>query len=111
MHYGATNFGGHSFTIVPKDLDYLAVIGRNRNDAAADLTYTDVTIVNKMYRCNINAAPTSCPKIPCTSKYSSSTCDYLRKISSKGYTFPPLSLPPLSLSIFLSFFNLINNIY
>merc|ERR1712189_9645 len=24
MHYGATAFGGRSFTIVPKDLDYLA---------------------------------------------------------------------------------------
>jgi len=77
MHYGATAFGGHSFTIVPKDLDYLAVIGRSHN-RAADLTYTDVTIVNKMYGCNINAAPTSCPKIPCTSRYSASTCNSLR---------------------------------
>merc|ERR1712131_159392 len=77
MHYGATAFGGRSFTIVPKDLDYLAVIGRSHN-RAADLTYTDVTIVNKMYGCNINATPTSCPKIPCTSRYSASTCNSLR---------------------------------
>ena len=54
MHYGATAFGGRHFTIVPKDLDYLAVIGRSHN-RAADLTYTDVTIVNKMYGVSIGA--------------------------------------------------------
>jgi len=77
MHYGATAFGGRHFTIVPKDLDYLAVIGRSHN-RAADLTYTDVTIVNKMYGCNIQAQQTPCPKIPCTSRYSAATCNSLR---------------------------------
>jgi len=76
MHYGATAFGGRRFTIVPNDLDYLAVIGRSHT--SSDLTYTDVTIVNKMYGCNISASPTSCPKIPCTSRYSASTCNSLR---------------------------------
>merc|ERR1712168_1110125 len=77
MHYGATAFGGRSFTIVPKDLDYLAVIGRS-HVRGADLTYTDSTIVNKMYGCNIQSAPTACNKIPCTSRWSSSTCNSLR---------------------------------
>merc|ERR1719474_2345357 len=66
MHYGATAFGGRRFTIVPKDLDYLAVIGRS-HARGADLTYTDATIVNKMYGCSNSVAQTSCPKIPCTS--------------------------------------------
>merc|ERR1712198_424364 len=57
MHYGATAFGGRKFTIVPRDLDYLAVIGRSHTNA--DLTYADATIVNKMYSCGINAAQTS----------------------------------------------------
>merc|ERR1712142_147849 len=77
MHYGATAFGGRSFTIVPKDLDYLAVIGRS-HVRGAGLTYTDATIVNKMYGCSNSVAQTSCPKIPCTSKWSSSTCNSLR---------------------------------
>merc|ERR1712226_230304 len=77
MHYGATAFGGRKFTIVPKDLDYLAVIGRSRVNGA-DLTYTDATIVNKMYGCSNSVAQTSCPKIPCTSRWSSSTCNSLR---------------------------------
>merc|ERR1711931_275980 len=77
MHYGATAFGGRSFTIVPNDLDYLAVIGRS-HVRGADLTYTDSTIVNKMYGCNIQSAPTACNKIPCTSRWSSSTCNSLR---------------------------------
>jgi len=77
MHYGATAFGGRRFTIVPKDLDYLAVIGRS-HARGADLTYTDATIVNKMYGCSNSVAQTSCPKIPCTSKWSASTCNSLR---------------------------------
>merc|ERR1711915_267095 len=77
MHYGATAFGGRKFTIVPKDLDYLAVIGRSHVNGA-DLTYTDATIVNKMYGCSNSVAQTSCPKIPCTSRWSSSTCNSLR---------------------------------
>jgi len=77
MHYGATAFGGRKFTIVPKDLDYLAVIGRS-HVRGADLTYTDATIVNKMYGCSNSVAQTSCPKIPCTSRWSSSTCNSLR---------------------------------
>jgi len=77
MHYGATAFGGRKFTIVPKDLDYLAVIGRSHS-RSADLTYTDATIVNKMYGCNIQAAPTPCAKVSCTSRWSASTCNRLR---------------------------------
>lgn len=73
MHYGATAFGGRSFTMIPKDLDYLAVIGKS-HQRGAPLTYTDATIVNKMYGCGITAAQTPCNKIPCTSRYSSSTC-------------------------------------
>jgi len=76
MHYGATAFGGRKFTIVPYDVDYLAVIGKSHT--SADLTYTDVTIVNQMYGCGISAQRTSCPKISCTSRWSSSTCNSLR---------------------------------
>merc|ERR1712212_1419440 len=64
MHYGATAFGGRKFTIIPKDLDYLAVIGKSHT--SADLTYTDAAIVNKMYNCNRSTAQTSCPKVSCT---------------------------------------------
>jgi len=76
MHYGATAFGARgAFTIVPKDLNYLNVIGRSHTNA--DLTYSDVTIVNKMYGCGITAAQTPCPGVPCTSRYSASTCNSL----------------------------------
>merc|ERR1719187_2573890 len=34
--------------------------------------------VNKMYGCSNSVAQTSCPKIPCTSRWSSSTCNSLR---------------------------------
>jgi len=79
MHYGATAFGHDGlFTIVTKDLDYLGTIGR-AHVKDAGLTYTDATIVNKMYGCsNVIVRQTSCPKVPCTSKWSSSICDSLR---------------------------------
>merc|ERR1712055_604190 len=63
MHYGATAFGGGRFTMVTKDLDYLGTIGRS-HVSGADLSYTD--------------AQTPCPKVPCTSKWSSRTCASLR---------------------------------
>merc|ERR1711942_562641 len=77
MHYGAKAFGGNHYTIIPKDIDYLDVIGRS-HVSGADLTYTDATIVNKMYGCSNVVAQTSCPKVPCTSKWSSRTCNSLR---------------------------------
>jgi len=77
MHYGATAFGGGRFTMVTKDLDYLGTIGRS-HVRGADLSYTDAMIVNKMYGCSNSVAQTSCPQIPCTSKWSASTCNSLR---------------------------------
>merc|ERR1712198_478021 len=77
MHYGATAFGGGRFTMVTKDLDYLGTIGRS-HVSGAGLTYTDATIVNKMYGCSNVVGQTSCPKVPCTSKWSSRICNSLR---------------------------------
>jgi len=77
MHYGATAFGGGRFTMVTKDLDYLGTIGRS-HVSGAGLTYTDATIVNKMYGCSNVVGQTSCPKVPCTAKWSSRTCSSLR---------------------------------
>merc|ERR1711931_405343 len=51
MHYGSTAFGNGHFTIVPKDID------------------------NKMYGCSNSVSQTACPKIPCTSRHSASTCN------------------------------------
>jgi len=79
MHYGRTAFGGGKFTMIPHDLDYLGTIGRS-HDRNAPLTQTDANIVNKMYKCGINAAPTSCPKIGCSRLYSSSTCSSLSRM-------------------------------
>merc|ERR1711990_195296 len=78
MHYGATAFGGRKFTIIPKDFDYLAVIGKSHT--SADLTYTDAAIVNTMYNCNRSTAQTSCPKVSCTSRWSASTCRGLQSM-------------------------------
>ena len=59
MHYGATAFGARgAFTLVTKDLDYLAVIGRS-HARGADLTYTDAMIVNKMYGVSFDKKLTS----------------------------------------------------
>merc|ERR1711970_1370959 len=77
MHYGATAFGGGRFTMVTKDLNYLGTIGRS-HVRGADLSYTDAMIVNKMYGCSNSVAQTSCPQIPCTSKWPASTCNSLR---------------------------------
>merc|ERR1712042_356974 len=63
MHYGATAFGGGRCTMVTKDLDYLGTIGRS-HVSGAGLTYTDATIVNKMYGCSNVVGQTSCPKVP-----------------------------------------------
>lgn len=80
MHYGATAFGkSRAFTIVPKDVDYLAVIGR-ANVAGTELSATDANIVNIMYGCGMTAAPTHCPKIPCTSRFDASICEKLSNL-------------------------------
>merc|ERR1711872_859667 len=52
-------------------------IGRS-HVSGAGLTYTDATIVNKMYGCSNVVGQTSCPKVPCTSKWSSRICNSLR---------------------------------
>jgi len=78
MGYGPTDFSygttGKELTIIPKDLGYISVIGRDR-----DLTYTDATIVNKMYGCGITAPQTSCPARPCTDSpdISAAACEEL----------------------------------
>merc|ERR1719193_1693255 len=65
--------------MIPKDLGYISVIGTHQ----PDLTYSDATIVNKMYGCGITASKTPCYKRPCTDLFSASTCKKL------GYTQSP----------------------
>jgi len=72
MHYGAHAFGGGYFTIVPKDLGYISVIGQ-----VEDISYSDATIVNKMYKCENTVAKTPCPMIPCTDLYFEDVCNAL----------------------------------
>jgi len=71
MHYGPTLFSrGKFFTMIPKDLGYLAVIGI----PGQNLSFTDATVVNNMYECNIIASPTVCLPRPCTDIYPAEWC-------------------------------------
>jgi len=75
MHYGAKTFSrDDSFTMIPKDLGYISVIGE-----AKKLSYTDAVIVNKMYKCKMSVAKIPCLTKPCTEKYSNSTCERLKR--------------------------------
>jgi len=74
MHYGAKFFTmDNSFTMIPKDLRYIAVIGE-----AKELTYSDATIVNKMYKCKISVAKTPCKPKACKTKFSETDCKRLK---------------------------------
>jgi len=81
MHYGPQFFtlGYKYFTMIPKDLGYISVIGHQTH-----VTYTDATIVNKMYRCGITASKTPCHPRPCTDSYTASTCKKLQSQQPSG---------------------------
>jgi len=71
MHYPAYASNG-KLAMVPWDLGYISVMGRISN-----LSYTDATIVNKMYKCGIAVAQTPCLRKPCTDLYSERDCKAL----------------------------------
>jgi len=88
MHYGADLFSnGNFFTVIPKDLGYLAVIGV----PGQNLSFTDATIVNKMYGCNIKASPTVCLPKPCTAIYPAHWCKKVEEVYGKLPGFRGLS--------------------
>jgi len=74
MHYSAqdASISKERFTIVPKDLGYISVIGRVSN-----ISYADATIVNRMYNCSIAAIQTPCLRKLCTNLYSEHDCKNL----------------------------------
>jgi len=83
MHYGPRSFGiDGGFTMVPKDLGYLSVIGAYNRGSG--LTGSDANIVNKMYNCGITAAQTPCPKKPCTDRFPAAVCQQLQQQLNQG---------------------------
>jgi len=82
MHYGPQAFAkdeddeGKLFAMVPKDLDYISVIGREEKNG---ISYYDAIIVNSMYKCEVTVPQKPCPGRPCTDKYSASACKKLEE--------------------------------
>lgn len=62
-------------TMIPLDLNYIAVIGREEHG----ISYYDAIMVNKMYGCEVTVPPKPCPGRPCTDKFSDSACDQLEQ--------------------------------
>lgn len=97
MHYGPTSFGKSRglLTIVAKDQDYQWSLG-SRQYNSLGLMFSDTKIVNKMYNCDAHCTSKPkcddpcyvnhkcqcvcedkpCPKMPCRSKSSASTCNW-----------------------------------